>query len=92
MHFNLCISVDNLHIRSTRKSDVLGIVEMAQGYPKKKQFGINKSNYIQGLHEDSKMADKKRRNHWLDLLSSFYYPINPIPVPRQYGKRSKKEN
>ena len=67
MHFNLCISVDNLHIRSTRKSDVLGIVEMTQDHPKKEHFGINKSNYIQGLLEDLKMADTKRRNYWLDL-------------------------
>ena len=91
--FKLCISVermDNLHMSSTRKSDVLEKVEMLQSHQKKEEFGVNKSNYNQDLQEDSKMAKIKRRNHWLDLLSSVYFPINPISVPRYYGKRSKK--
>ena len=71
-------------MRSIRKPDALGIIGIiAQGTSKKEAFIKNKSVDVPVLKEDPQAANKKPRNHWLDHLSRFYYPIHPISFPRR---------
>ena len=93
--FKFCILVgriENQNMRSIRKPDALGIIGIAQGHSKMEASIKNKSVDVPLLKENPKAANKKRRNHWLDHLSSFYHPIHPISFTRRYGKRTTKGN
>ena len=87
---NFCfISVERMNNQnrwSTKKSEIQDL--MALGHPNTEKIMERRDIGIAPLRKGSKTVTKKRRNHWLDHLSSFYYPT----IPRQYIKRSKSKN
>ena len=87
---NFCfISVERMNNQnrwSTKKSEIQDL--MALGHPNTEKIMERRDIGIAPLRKGSKTVTKKRRNHWLDHLSSFYYPT----IPRQYIKRSKNKN
>ena len=70
---------------STRNSNLHDLLNL--DHPTKAKHFSNRNLGIPMPQEDPKIEQSKRRNHRLDHLSSYYYPI----IPRQYIKRTQNE-
>ena len=72
------LEYNNIHANS------FGIYNLLRfGKPKLKDAIENQNIDLPVKQKHIKVENKKRRNHRLDHLSSYYYPL----IPRQYMKR-----